>query len=736
MTPGDYCSDVRRAAVNYIARGYAIVSLPFASKKPDTKNWGTANRVTSENVEVVFNGTRRNVGMLLGRLTDVDLDCPEAIRAASEVLPPTGLRHGRPTNPNSHYWYDCLGAPYQKFSDPTDGKTLLELRGADDGQQRQTVLPPSRHPTDAEQYEWVEFGDPGVVTVESLHKSAKELAAIALLARHWPDRGRRHDAALAFSRVLLDRGVDPERARKLVRLVATAALDEEADDRVRTVDDTVAVLRAGGAATGFARLAKLTNKVVIGKALEWLDLPAGRISAASAHSAARGIVNGQYTQIELANRLAAKHGKDLRYCGPLGGWHVYDRARFGRDAQGRAVELAKDAAADLWDLIRQLPDDQRPQAIRFARMAGSARGIDDTLKLSRSIPGIAAAPEDFDRDPYHLNVLNGTLDLRTRVLRPHDRRDLITKLAPVDFVPDAPCPLWEATLDLVFGRDPVMSEFFQRAVGYSLTGSVSEQVMFVAYGGGENGKTTLLEAIHSIVGGYGYQANPELLLESRAGTQHPTGVASLRGCRFVTSVETGEGRNLAESLVKHMTGGEKITARRMHQDFFTFAPTHKLWVATNHRPVIRGTDHGIWRRLVLIPFEVKISAVTEPDKHFAEKLRGEAQGILSWAVRGAFEWHRRGLDTPRRVKAATAEYRADSDVVGQYIAERCVVGRGHSVAKGELFDDFAKWCAANGETKFSKKRLGQRMLEQGCGEHNTGSQRRWLGIGLIETARC
>lgn len=538
--------------------------------------------------------------------------------------------------------------------------------------------------------------------------------------------------------------MEQDEVRGLLGPLALAARDEELSDRLRTVDDTAAARRAGRRTTGYPRLVELIDKTVVDRVLEWLHLhrtvtsvtAAGRGAAVPRGDRDREGGADRLTEVELAERLAMKHGQDLRYCAVLGGWHVFDGRRFERDERGRAIELAKDAAEDLWSGLQDLPVAEQRAAFNFARNASSARGIDATLKLARSIPEIATRPGDFDRDPYLLNVANGTIDLRDGRLRPHDRQDLLTQLAPVEYDQQAPCPLWEGALQLVFGGDAEMIGFFQRAVGYSITGSVQEQVLLIAWGDGENGKTTVLETVRRILGDYGYQADPELLVVHREGAQHPTALASLRGRRLVTTVETGEGRRLAESWVKYVTGGEQITARKMHRDFFSYDPTHKLWLATNHRPVVRGTDHGLWRRLRLIPFGVRISEVVQRDECFAEKLWSECSGILAWAVRGALDWRRRGLDPPRSVMAATAEYREASDVVQQFIAERCVERECASVAKGELYAAYLSWCDDTGEMKVTKKAFGQRLISRGYRDHSTGEQRQWLGIGLRVAESC
>ena len=343
--------------------------------------------------------------------------------------------------------------------------------------------------------------------------------------------------------------------------------------------------------------------------------------------------------------------------------------------------------------------------------------------------------DELDSNPWLLNAANGTIDLKTGALRAHSRRDLVTKQAPTAFDPDARCPTWLAFLDTVMAGRQDLIEFLRRAVGYSLTGDVSEQVVFFPYGLGANGKTTFAETVTAMLGDYAQKA-PRGMLTMRAGNSDgvPNDIARLPGARFVVSNEVEEGRRLAEAQVKDLAGGDTLTARFMRGEFFEFRPTHKLWIYGNHKPVIRGTDEGIWRRMRLIPFEVTIAAAKQ-DRKLLQKLRAELPGILAWAVQGCLDWQRDGLSAPAEVTEATAAYRAEMDVLADFLSDKCYLAPSATVPKAALFVAYQTWCEVNRERPLGKIAFGARLKERGIADGTTGREktRAWVGVGLLTT---
>jgi putative DNA primase/helicase len=351
------------------------------------------------------------------------------------------------------------------------------------------------------------------------------------------------------------------------------------------------------------------------------------------------------------------------------------------------------------------------------------------LELAKSEAPIS--PDDLDADPWLFNTANGTIDLRTGILRGHRREDLITKLAPVEHNPAATAPAWEHFLQRVLpGED--LRGFVQRATGYSATGNTSEQCMFINHGTGANGKSTFQETISAALGDYAMRTPTEMLLAKRSDGV-PNDIARLKGSRFVSASETEEGRRLAESRIKDLTGQDTITARFMRAEWFDFEPVHKLWLSTNHKPEIRGTDQAIWRRIRLVPWTVVIPPA-EQDKKLPEKLRAELPGVLAWIVQGCLEWRRKGLQAPEEVRRATVEYRAEMDVVGAFLAECCAIAPERDVSAADLYKAYGEWCKDTGETQVKQRRFGGQLTERGDFERYRGGKsggHRWRGLDLL-----
>lgn len=442
------------------------------------------------------------------------------------------------------------------------------------------------------------------------------------------------------------------------------------------------------------------------------------------------------TDLGNAERLVHHAGQDLRYVHEWARWLVWTGKRWEPDRAGLVKRRAKAAVRQIYaEAANVADDDARKEIAKWAIRSEARQRIDAMVDLAQSEKGVAVLSEGLDPDPWLLNVANGALDLTTGKLRQHERAALATKLAPVPYDPAARCPTWLAFLETIMAGNRDLIEFLQRAIGYSLTGLVSEQVLFFAHGTGANGKSTFTETLAAMLGDYAQKA-PRGLLTMKPGQSDgvPNDVARLPGARFVVSNEVEEGRRLAEAQVKDLTGGDTLTARFMRGEFFEFSPTHKLWVYGNHKPEVRGTDEGIWRRIRLIPFEVTIPG-DKQDRRLPAKLRAELPGILAWAVQGCLDWQRDGLGTPAEVKAATEAYRAEMDVIAEFLAESCVMTPNAATTKAALYEAYSAWCESSGERALTMRKFGGRLRERGVEEGTTGrmKDRVWLGLGLRAT---
>ena len=433
------------------------------------------------------------------------------------------------------------------------------------------------------------------------------------------------------------------------------------------------------------------------------------------------------TELGNAERFVSRHGQDLRYCHVWGKWLVWDGQRWQVDATAEVMRRAKETVRAMYGEANQEDNAKRRSEIAgWALKCECEARIKSMVSLARAEPDIPVLPDELDTDRWLFNVLNGTIDLKTGELRPHHREDLITKLAPVQYNPDATCPRWLAFLDQIMNGREDLIRFLQRAVGYSLTGDTSEQAMYILHGLGANGKTTLVTVVRTTLGDYAKTTRTETLLIRREDSI-PNDIARLQGARMVTAVEAEAGRRLAESLVKQLTGGDPVTARFLHAEWFEFVPTFKLWLTTNHRPRIVGTDDAIWRRIRLIPFSVTIPE-KKRDPHLAEALCEESSGILAWAVRGCLEWQREGLGLPDEVKAATAAYRDDMDVLGGFLDECCVLSAAAETPSRDLRAAYVKWCEANGENPLSQRVFAGVLKERGLESRKSHGAKVWEGI--------
>jgi putative DNA primase/helicase len=440
------------------------------------------------------------------------------------------------------------------------------------------------------------------------------------------------------------------------------------------------------------------------------------------------------TDLGNAERFVARHGPDVRYCHPWRSWLVWDGRRWKIDDTGEARRRACQTAREILHEASLIEDeDDRKKHSGWAFKSESSERLAAMLRVAECEKGVPILPNELNRDPWLFNCSNGTIDLRTGELRQHSRRDFITQLCPVEFDPGAQCPLWQATLSKFFHRsDPSKKSeligYWQRICGYAMVGEVRDHVLPVAFGPGSNGKSTILGTLLDVFGpDYGMKATPDMFM-ARKHDPHPTERTDLFGKRLVAAIETEAGRRLNETMVKELTGGDRIRARRMRENNWEFSPTHTLIMATNHKPVIHGTDNGIWRRLKLVPFTVSVSGA-DADTEMLEKLRAEHPGILAWCVCGTMAWKQYGLKAPEEVTEATASYRKEQDVIGAFLDEFTLSSSSCRVKAGVLYARYKTWAESGNEYVATQTAFGLAIQERGFEKH-TSNGIWYLGIGL------
>ncbi|WP_324730252.1 phage/plasmid primase, P4 family [Lysinibacillus fusiformis] len=427
------------------------------------------------------------------------------------------------------------------------------------------------------------------------------------------------------------------------------------------------------------------------------------------------------TDLGNAERIAYEYGHVIRYI-PSVGWYIWNGKHWEYDEKGKLHRIVA-------KVVRKLgkSDDENEQ--KWARHCEKHNVRESAIKdLKVLVPGDRS---DFDRHKYLLNIENGVVDLKTGKLQPHDRELSLTKIANITFDETAKCPEWLSFLEQIFQGDKELIEYMQRLIGYSLTGEISEQIMIFLIGGGSNGKSTFINTIKDLMGEYGKQAKSDTFIKKKE-TGANNDIARLVGSRFVSAIESEDGEQLSEAFVKQITGGEPVLARFLRQEYFEFIPEFKVFFTTNHKPVIKGVDEGIWRRIRLIPFNLQLPK-EKRDLKLPEKLSLEMSGILNWAIEGCLKWQQNGLNEPRIVMKATGDYKEDMDILGPFMFERCHKQINAKIEAKELYEVYSNWCYKNGEHQL-KNRAFYRILESQGFKRERGAQNKYFifGVTLIE----
>ncbi len=440
------------------------------------------------------------------------------------------------------------------------------------------------------------------------------------------------------------------------------------------------------------------------------------------------------TDVGNGRRFVADHGDAVIYNHTAKRWYVWSGTHWQADTDGTVDRLAKATVAGMYQEAARITDDtERPKLVKHALRSESDQRIRAMLSMARTELEIARDESAFIGSPLILNVQNGALELRTGQLLPHKRADLLTYCLDVAYNPEAVCPTWRRFVSEVFDDDDDLIDYVQRAVGYTITGSTVEQVLFVLYGAGANGKTTFVEPLMRLLGPLAQAARFESFL-TRSGDQIPNDIARMRGARLVTAMEAGEGRRFSEALLKQLTGGDTVTARFMRGEWFDFKPKFKLWLAANHRPRVTDTSEAFWRRVRLIPFNVTFTP-NQRDRELGRRLGQELPGILAWAVQGCRNYFAGGLGNCAAVEQHTQEYRDAEDVLSEFVHTRCNLDAEETISKKDLYARYKTWADENGEKALTQSAFSRRLRES-CpavdSKRQAGGVHVWIGIGKAQ----
>lgn len=555
--------------------------------------------------------------------------------------------------------------------------------------------------------------------------------AADILAAHFAPEGSRNRAFLALAGACARGGLPEETALRLAEGVYRRLWPAHPDLRAARaeVEATYRKHSAGEEVIGAPTIKTLMRPEAVDEALRLLGVRP-RLEVIPRREEP-DLLSQRPTDAGNAERLFALHGDDYRYVGRWDSFVIWDGARWVEDHRNRMLDFVRSTARAVYRQAERLEGEQRAHYAKISARLESSGGAEGALKFAGAIQESVVLPDEFDQHPYLFNCLNGTIDLRTGELRQHRRENLLMKVAPVEYDPQADCPRFKQFLAEVFEPHPDVIPWLQKALGYSLTGSVREQCFFICWGTGGNGKGTLHNTLAELIGDYGQAMDIRSLAEAQARPDSPSEyIARLHGVRFAKAEEPSERFVLNTALIQWLTGDDILSARRLYQNSFQFQPTHKIWILTNPKPVIRSTDPSIWRRVKFIPFTVCFEG--REDKTLRDKLRAERPGILRWLVEGAVRWYAEGLGQCETVEAATQAYREESDVVARFLSECCAIEDNAESLARPLYQAYRRWAEDGGERPLSDKRFSARLAEKGYERRHSRRGTVYAGVRLLE----
>lgn len=636
-------------AIKYGAAGLKV--FPVRGKIPAVAGWKKLATSDAAQIAEIFKNSHTGIGMATGlgsAVTVLDVDVKNGVNGFKTlearaieipstvcVLTPSGGRQ---------YYFKYNPLVKNKVSAICE-KSGIDIRN-DGGL---VIMPKSIHPNGGVYEFQVEQGigeiEPAEIPQDLLNllveKSAKELKGFEL-----PDKindGERNNILFKYAAQLRASGLDKKEILPALYVVNTERCDPPYDkDKLEIIADSACTYPKGRKA-----------------------IPATEIVYSDTYNA------GVFYELF----------KDkIKWCRDLGGWFIYDGIRWNSDNNDNIKRYALLASEEISDRMRAVGR----QATGNLKKIHTDQGINSMISCSKPLFGVSS--NEFDQDKSLFNCLNGTYDLSRNIFTDFRPDDLLTKRANVEYDIHAIATRWKTFLDEVFVGDVELIEYMQRAIGYSMTAFTKEHCMFILYGHGRNGKNIFTEAISGVLGDYAMNC-PSSMFVQKQNPGIPNDVARLKGARFVTASETNANINMDEELIKQITGNKIITARFLNREFFDFEATFKIFLATNHKPNIRGTDTGIWSRIQMIPFKMTVTPETE-DKNLADKLAAEKSGIFNWMIEGYNQWMTKGLCVPSSVREATEIYRDEEDDLGQFIRSECVACRGAFIPSQEFRDRF------------------------------------------------
>lgn len=422
----------------------------------------------------------------------------------------------------------------------------------------------------------------------------------------------------------------------------------------------------------------------------------------------------EMTQEANAKLFVEKFKENVRFNIHSGKWLQWNE-RHWLPEQGHedpSIHLFREVITDMIQRLSQLEShEERDSWNRWIKKSQTLGHIQDVIKLASTHPTLHIGQQELDSHPFYLNCLNGTINLETNTLQPHNRKDYLTRYIPVEYHAEQQCPFFLEFLHTVMNDNEDVIEYIQRAVGYSLTGIHSEEVLFFLYGTGKNGKTTFMNVIASLFGVYQQRIGINSILQSNS-ERVKTEFAQLPGVRIVHTSEIPENKKLDESLVKDLTGGDPIRTRFLYKEWFEFKPVFKLWMFGNHKPIITGNDEGIWRRIKLIPFTVEIPAAKRISRRILEaKLHRELSGILNWAIEGCLKWQQEGLIEPAIITQSTQEYRNEMSVLSLFVNDNCELVSTAHMELNALYELYKQWCKDSNSLSLGKHIFAKKIVE-------------------------